>query len=234
MNELLLKDEEHGIITIQRDHPMIIGCVSNFTNFLDLFRKTLRQIEVGVPCVVFSRTNTTQHMFRWFLILQDLMREKGLPSYLLSYLSSSVEEQRRVMEACPLSPMHFTGSREIAAKIKEVNPHLIASTGGPNTLVSTECTSQEIQNVVQMSNLIENKGQCTALRQWVNLECSGRGEASGEKITAETLEKMYGEMSQYKADAVDSVQTNAFSGILKCALNNEGGDQKQYRSLQSR
>ena len=119
MNELLLKDEEKGIITIQRDHPMIIGCVSNFTNFLDLFRKTLRQIEVGVPCVVFSRTNTGQHMFRWFLLLQEVMKEKGLPSYLLSYLSSSVEEQRRLMQACPLSPMHFTGSREIAAKIKE-------------------------------------------------------------------------------------------------------------------
>ena len=233
MNELLLKDEEKGIITIQRDHPMIIGCVSNFTNFLDLFRKTLRQIEVGVPCVVFSRTNTGQHMFRWFLLLQEVMKEKGLPSYLLSYLSSSVDEQRRLMQACPLSPMHFTGSREISAKIKEVNPRLIASTGGPNTLVSTECTSDEIQNVVQMSNLIENKGQCTALRQWVNLECSGRGE-KGAKITPEILEKMYGQMSEYKSDAVESVKTNAFSGILQCALNKEGGDQQQYRALHSR
>ena len=229
MNELLLKDEENGLINVQRDNPIIIGCVSNFTNFLDLFRKTLRQIEVGVPCVVFSRTNTTQHMFRWFLLLQDLMRERGLPTYLLSYLSSSVEEQRRVMQACPLSPMHFTGSREISAKIKEVNPRLIASTGGPNTLVSTECNSDQIQNVVQMSNLIENKGQCTALRQWVNLESGG-----GQKITVETLEKMYGQMSEYKTDAAESVQTNAFAGILKCAPNKEGGDQKQYRSLHSR
>ena len=231
MNAAMLKDESAGYIEIQRDYPMIIGCVSNFTNFLDLSRKTMRQIEVGVPCVVFSRTNTTQHMFRWFLLLQDLMRERGLPSYLLSYLSSSVEEQRRVMQACPFSPMHFTGSREIASKIKEVNPRLIASTGGPNTLVSTECSSSEIQNVVQMSNLIENKGQCTALRQWVQL---GGGRTGEQKITNETLEKMYGEFSQYKTDAVESVQTNAFSGILKCAQNKEGGDQMQYRTLVTR
>ena len=234
MNAALLKDEANGYITVQRDYPMIIGCVSNFSNFLDLSRKTLRQIEVGVPCVVFSRSNTTQHMFRWFLLLQDLMKEKGLPSYLLSYLSCRIDEQRRLMQACPLSPMHLTASREIASKIKEVNPRLISSTGGPNTLVSTECISDEIQNVVQMSNLIENKGQCTALRQWVNLECSGRGEAGGQKITPETLEKMYGQFSQYKVDAVDSVQTNAFSGILSCARNKDGGDQKQYRALHSR
>ena len=85
-----------------------------------------------------------------------------------------------------------------------------------------------------MSNLIENKGQCTALRQWVNLEYSGRGDAGGQKITQDTLEKMYSQFSQYKADAVESVQTNAFSGILKCAPNKDGGDQRQYRALHSR
>ena len=73
------------------------------------------------------------------------MKEKGLPSYLLSYLSCRIDEQRRLMQACPLSPMHLTASREIASKIKEVNPRLISSTGGPNTLVSTECISDEIQ-----------------------------------------------------------------------------------------
>ena len=130
--------------------------------------------------------------------------------------------------------MHFTGSREIAAKIKEANPRLIASTGGPNTLVSTECSSNEIHNVVQMSHLIENKGQCTALRQWVNLECSGRGEAGGHKNTQDTLEKMYGQLSEYKTDGFESVTTNSFAGILRCAQNKEGGDQKQYSTLASR
>mmetsp|Transcript_77244 Transcript_77244/g.218439 ORF Transcript_77244/g.218439 Transcript_77244/m.218439 type:complete len:506 (+) Transcript_77244:99-1616(+) len=163
---------------------------------------------------------------------QGLMQEKGLPSYLLSYLSCSIEEQRRVMQACPLSPMHFTGSREIAAKIKEVNPRLIASTGGPNTLVSTECTSKEIQNVVQMSNLIENKGQCTALRQWV---CLSKGDdAKRSKISRETLEGMYGEMSQYKADALESVETGAFAGILRCAQNTNGDAQGKYSTLAAR
>jgi hypothetical protein len=51
LNDLLLRDETSGKIRVNRK-PIYVSCVSNFTNFLDLFRKTVRSLEVGVPCVV--------------------------------------------------------------------------------------------------------------------------------------------------------------------------------------
>lgn len=62
--------------------------------------------------------------------------------------------------------MYITCSRELAGTIKKQHPNLISSTGGPNTLVSTELTPT-IEQAIRDSALIENSGQCTALRHVV-------------------------------------------------------------------
>uniref|UniRef100_A0A7S2NQ89 Aldehyde dehydrogenase domain-containing protein n=2 Tax=Leptocylindrus danicus TaxID=163516 RepID=A0A7S2NQ89_9STRA len=166
MNDLLLQDEEEiGKVEIHRD-VAFVGCVSNFGNFLDLCRKVLRNVEVGVPVVVFSRSNSTQHSFRWAQLLMGLMKKYNVDVGLLTYASVTVDEALRIMRSSKESPMYITCSRELACTIKKQHPNLLSSTGGPNTFVSTELTPA-IEQAIRDSALIENSGQCTALRHVV-------------------------------------------------------------------
>lgn len=55
------------------------------------------------------------------------MQREGVDTSLVSYVSCSIEEQRRIMSQMRHSPLYLTGSREVAAAIKELMPHTFAS-----------------------------------------------------------------------------------------------------------
>ena len=154
LNDFLAQDAAGGKVEVNRA-PVLVACVSNFSNFLDMFRKTVRHLELGVPCLVLSRSNTGQHCYRWFRLLLAQCQEHNYPAHLLAFASCSLDQQRLLMRSFPASPVHFTGSREVARKIKEVAPRTLASTGGPNTMVVTGLTPQ-IAAAVRMSACIEN------------------------------------------------------------------------------
>eukprot|EP00039_Didymoeca_costata_P002708 m.62062 g.62062 ORF g.62062 m.62062 type:complete len:731 (+) comp11478_c1_seq1:293-2485(+) len=202
MNDMLFADEIDMKVRISRD-PALVGCVSNFSNFLDLFRKTLRNIELGVPVVILSRSNTTQHMFRWTQLLLDELKLEGVDLGMVTYLSCSLKEQRRVMKAFPNSPLYFTGSREVAAAIKEILPKTFASTGGPNTMVAAEM-NPNIEDAIRMSCLIENSGQCTAMRHLV-----------APQLTEQQVDKIFNKDNMEHIDvALDSLKESKFSAIF--------------------
>ncbi len=167
LNDLLLKDEAAGVLTVQRK-PIYVSCVSNFTNFLDLFRKTLRSLEVGIPCVILGRTNTAQHSYRWTKLLLDLAVEEGIDPGMITYLSCPVQDIVEITQSLQdcTGNLYATCSRDLAAAIKAGYPNTVASTGGPNTLIALDWT-MPIQEAIRMSASIESSGQCTALRHAV-------------------------------------------------------------------
>merc|ERR1712157_247398 len=144
-----------------------VGCVSNFSNFLDLFRKVLRNIELGIPVVVLSRSNTTQHSYRWVELLSQ-----ELPPDMITYASCHIDDIKGLL-LLKESPLYITCSRELAKSI--LHPFTMASTGGPNTLVSTKITPA-IKEAIGYSATIESSGQCTALRHVVVPSCDSISE----------------------------------------------------------
>jgi hypothetical protein len=185
LNDLLLRDEGDGVLTVNRQ-PIYVACVSNFTNFLDLSRKTLRSLEVGIPVVLLGRSQTSQHVFRWTELLLELAATKGgMDPGMLTYLSCPVQDLTDILQTCEANTgnLYVTCSRELAAELKRIYPATVASTGGPNTLVVTSNVPVEkikkdgttvpnsmpadLQAAIRTSATIESAGQCTALRHCV-------------------------------------------------------------------
>jgi hypothetical protein len=166
LNDMLLKDEIDGILQINRQ-PIYVSCVSNFTLFLDLFRKTIRSLELGIPCVILGRTHTSQHSFRWAELLSSLLNDYNL-LHLLTFISCSLQDIIQITKSTKskTGTLYTTCSREVAKEIKSGYTNTVASTGGPNTMVTTDW-SESVQAALRISATIESSGQCTALRHCV-------------------------------------------------------------------
>jgi hypothetical protein len=159
LNDLLLRDEAAGMVSIDR-RPIYVACVSNFSNFLDLSRKTLRSLEVGIPVIILGRSNTAQHVFRWveLLIEQLTTAEHNLDPGMITYLSGSVNDLATTIQSCPESTgnLYATCSRDLAATLKQQYPCTVASTGGPNTLVVTSNNSNSSSGTTNSTNNTAN------------------------------------------------------------------------------
>lgn len=206
LNDLLLQDETDGKLVISRK-SIYVSCVSNFTNFLDVFRKTLRSLELGIPCVVLGRSNTVQHSYRWNELLVHLMRQEGIEDLgMLTYLSCSLDDIKDITRSCRESTgnLYATCSRALAADMMSGYPNTVASTGGPNTMVTTEFNSS-IQEAIRMSAAIESSGQCTALRHCV----------VPESVTTDPnqIHKIFNSVQDIP-DASTALKNNMFDGVF--------------------
>eukprot|EP00980_Cylindrotheca_fusiformis_P026428 scaffold16150_cov112-Cylindrotheca_fusiformis.AAC.7 len=210
LNDLVLQEEASGRITVNRK-PIYVSCVSNFTNFLDLSRKTIRSMELGIPCVILGRSNTVQHSYRWTKLLMELCIAEGVDPGMITYMSCPVEDIINTTRACQESTgnLYSTCSRNLAESIKSGYPNTIASTGGPNTLVALDWTDK-IQEAIRMSATIESSGQCTALRHAV----------VPANITNEDISKMFEPMK-----GIESASTAVKSGNFDCVFPNHEGSQ---------
>jgi len=204
LNDALFQDEQDGKVVITRK-PVFVSCVSNFTNFLDLFRKTIRNLELGIPCVVLGRSHTIQHSYRWSELLVDLMKEEGIEPGMVTYLSCQLEDIKYITANCTecAGMLYTTCSRELAKSIKSNYPNTISSTGGPNTLITTEWT-KPVQDAIRTSASIECAGQCTALRHAV----------VPETVQLEDVEAMFNDMA-HVTSPVDALTKSSFDGVFE-------------------
>lgn len=168
LNDLVLRDESDGKIAVNRK-PIYVSAVSNFTNFLDLFRKTIRSLELGIPCIVLGRSNTAQHSYRWTKLLMELLEEENIDTGMITFLSCPLDDIKDILRSCQVNTgnLYSTCSRELAEAIKSGYPNTISSTGGPNTLVTLDWSNPAVRDAIRMSATIESSGQCTALRHVV-------------------------------------------------------------------
>eukprot|EP00548_Thalassiothrix_antarctica_P011877 CAMPEP_0194159460 /NCGR_PEP_ID=MMETSP0152-20130528/77843_1 /TAXON_ID=1049557 /ORGANISM="Thalassiothrix antarctica, Strain L6-D1" /LENGTH=720 /DNA_ID=CAMNT_0038869029 /DNA_START=127 /DNA_END=2286 /DNA_ORIENTATION=- len=210
LNDMLLSQEIEGKVRINRK-PIFVGCVSNFTLFLDLFRKTIRSLELGIPCVILGRNgHTSQHHYRWTELLVSLLKQhKTVSSGMVTFLSASLEDIKRILKKSEErnngGNLYTTCSRHLAKQIKEGYSHTVASTGGPNTLLATDITSPDIAEAIRMSSSIESSGQCTALRHCIVLS----------SVEKEDVERIFVNKTTEITNPIDAVEKKLFDGIYK-------------------
>ena len=202
LNDLLLQDEAAGKLVVNRQ-PIFVCAVSNFTNFLDLSRKTLRSLELGIPVVILGRTQISQHSFRWAELLVQLLSDQAdVDPGMVTFASCDLEGISEMTKTQAMGNLYVTSSRELAANIKIAYPKTIASTGGPNTLVSTEWTD-DIKDAVATSAAIECAGQCTALRHCV----------VPSNVANETISSTFDGMQSIER-AEDAMKEGVFAGVF--------------------
>ena len=121
----LVYNEETALKSIEINRrPIYVSSVSNFSNFLDLMRKTIRNLELNVPCVILSRSNTSQHSYRWTKLLVDLIKEHStIDLGMITFLSCSLDDIKSITQSCQghTGNLYSTCSRELASAIKS-NP----------------------------------------------------------------------------------------------------------------
>jgi hypothetical protein len=216
LNDLLLREEAAGRVVVNRK-PIYVSAVSNFTNFLDLFRKTVRSLEVGVPVIVLSRSNTSQHSYRWAQLLLELSKQADVDPGMITFLSCSLDDIRDITSSCReyTGNLYATCSRQLAAEIKASYPNTVASTGGPNTLVCTDAARKKtdeketpvltdaLKRAIACSASIESSGQCTALRHCV----------VPPSVTVGDLEHVFDCVHEI-ADAPKALKDSMFDGVF--------------------
>lgn len=231
MNDDLIKDEAGGVVEIDRTLAVVCA-VQNFSHFLDLSRKVLRNIELGIPVVVLSRSSSGQHVYRWVEAARDAIREacsrRGdaeAAEKLVSFVNCDLEVQKRLFtEVFRDSPVYLTGSREAAVAVKELARRCFASCGGPNTMILSADAALDLEafaSAARHSAFIENSGQCTALRHVV---APGAHMADVENRLLDDRPTMA---------CVDALETGEFSALLSESptLSEARSTEKGYGSL---
>lgn len=161
-------------------------------------------MELGIPCVVLGRSHTIQHSYRWTELLVDLMKEEGIDPGMLTYLSCQLDDIKHITASCTdqAGMLYTTCSRQLAKSIKSTYPNTVASTGGPNTLITTEWT-KPVQDAIRMSASIECAGQCTALRHAV----------VPDTVQLSDIEDMFNDIT-HESSPVEALRHSSFDGVF--------------------
>jgi hypothetical protein len=162
-------------------------------------------MELGIPCVILGRSHTIQHSYRWADILVQLMKEEGIDPGMLTYLSCQLDDIKYITaeSAEEAGMLYTTCSRQLAKSIKGNYDNTIASTGGPNTLITTEWTPG-VQDAIRMSASIECAGQCTALRHAV----------VPESVKLADVEVLFNDIN-HVTSPVDALRQKYFDGVFE-------------------